>query len=384
VFGRGVEITSDDPDTAEILREFLEDNKNVLGQNALTELDQRKWYDGNLFWAFFTDQSTGKVTVRTIDATEIQEVLTDPEDSDTPWFYKRTWTQKPLSFQTGNTASVTMTKYYPAVGFDPQDGERPEKINGADVVWDVPVYHRKCGGVAKWRFGCPRFYAAIDWAKACTDFLSACMTIRQALAQFALLMSTKGGQQAIEGAKAQLGTTVGPSASLWDQNPPAVVGASFVSGSGVTLEAFKTQGAGGNPDDVRQYKLMVAMTFGLPESFFGDMNTSNLATATSLDRPTELMFKGQQEEWAEDLTVISSFALSKSLRAPNGKLREAIVKRNGSLDGVRVREAAYQMKDGRRLYEKRSPTKGTSAYGFRSRRSSKPTFRRRSTRLLKR
>jgi hypothetical protein len=191
-------------------------------------------------------------------------------------------------------------------------------------MWDSPIYHRKCGGApGKWHFGLPIVYAALEWGQAVKRFLQDCMTIRNSLAQFSMILQTKGGQQALQGIKQQLSTTVGPNASLWDQNPPAVSGAVFASGPGTTLQAFATKGAGGDPDDVRMYKLMVAMVFGIPESFFSDMNTSNLATATSLDRPTELNFKEQQGVWAEDLEVLAAYQLRKSLRATSGKLREA-------------------------------------------------------------
>lgn len=177
------------------------------------------------------------------------------------------------------------------------------------------------------------------------------MTVRESLAQISMTLQTKGGQQALQGAKQQLSTTVGPSAALWDQNPPAGDGSIFASGPGTKIEAFNTRGAGGDPAEVREYKLPTAMVFGLPESFFADMNTSNLATATSLDRPTELNFLQKQEEWREDLVTICQYVLRTSYGAPSGKLREALTKR-GVKETVRIYEAR-RTKDarGRTVYE---------------------------------
>ena len=53
VFGRGVEVSSDDDAANEVLKQFFEANKTTLGQIALVELEKRKYYDGNLFFAFF-------------------------------------------------------------------------------------------------------------------------------------------------------------------------------------------------------------------------------------------------------------------------------------------------------------------------------------------
>ncbi len=214
------------------------------------------------------------------------------------------------------------------------------------------MLHRRCGGVSQWRFGCPLVYAAIDWAKAAKKFLEACATVKQALASIAMTYTTKGGQQALEGAKQQLQTSVGPPDSLWDSNPPPAAGSVFASGPGSKLEAFNTKGGGGDPEEVRQYKLQVAMVFGIPESFFSDMNTSNLATATSLDRPTQLNFLEKQEAWREDLTTIAKYVLRVSMGAPSGRLRVAMKRRAVDAAKVVILEAERRIgRDGRWYYE---------------------------------
>lgn len=335
VFGRGVDVTSTDEAANEVLRQFFERNKKTLGQTALADLERRKFYDGNLFFVFFPDPvNRGEVNIRTIDALEVMEIVTNPDDVDEPWLYKRIWTQQEFDTEHGSMRPVTRTAWYPAVGYTPAVKE--PAIATHPVMWETPVYHRKCGGVGKWRFGCPLVYAALDWAQASRRFLENCMTIRDALAQFAMILTTKGGQAALQGAKQQLATTVGPSSSLWDENPTAVTGSIAAMGSGTELKPFVTTGAGGDPSEVRQYKLMASMVFGLPESFFGDMETGNLATATSLDRPTELGFMAKQEEWREDLSVIAKYVLSTSASALNGKLREA---HGEAAKGLRIYEA---------------------------------------------
>ena len=324
VFGRGVEITSEDKVAAGILHDWRERNKSTLGHAALAEQHRAKYYDGNIFWCNFTDSlDSGEVNIRTIDAVEIMDIVTNPDDTSEPWYYKRDWVQQ--AFVDGSRTNVHMQAWYPALNYEPTGAERLEKIGGIEVRWDEPIYHRKCGDApGKWHFGLPEVYAALEWGQAVKRFLQDCMTIRNSLAQFSMILQTKGGQQALQGIKTQLSTTVGPNASLWDQNPPAVSGAVFASGPGTTLQAFATKGAGGDPDDVRMYKLMVCMVFGIPESFFADMNTSNLATATSLDRPTELNFREQQGVWEEDLGVLATYQLRKSKGATSGKLREAM------------------------------------------------------------
>lgn len=327
VFGRGVEVSSDDDTANAVLTDFFTRNKSSLGQIALVELEKRKYYDGNLFFAFFADTNDkGITTVRNIDATEIQDIITDPDDTDQPMFYRREWTQRVFNQENGTVESTTQKAWYPALSYIDQAKTKPKTIGGVAVRWETPILHRKAGGVAKWHFGCPMIYPAIDWAKASKKFLEDCATVKNALAQIAMKIKTKGGQQAIEGIKQQMQTQVGPTSSLWDQNPNAVAGSVFASGPGTELEVFNTKGGGGDPEEVRQFKLMCCIVVGVPETFLGDVKTGNLATAASLDRPTELVFMERQEEWREDLVTIAQYVLNVSKKAPSGKIREALEK----------------------------------------------------------
>jgi hypothetical protein len=350
VFGRGYEVSSDDPDANAVLEEFFERNNRVLGQTALVDLERRKCYDGNLFFGFFVDAAaSGQTSVRMIDATEMMDIITDPDDTDQPWYYRRVWVARKFDSLTGQIHTQGQECYHPALGFNPTT--KPKMINAMPVMWDVPVYHRKCGAVAKWNFGCPLIYPAIDWAKAARRFLEACATVKQALATIAMTVTTKGGQQAIEGLKQQLSTTVGPQAAIWDTNPPPVNASTIVSGPGTTFSMLDASGKGGNPEEVRRFLLMCCMTIGVPETFLSDVSTGNLATATTLDRPTELVFLEKQESWRDDLTVIAKFVLDASKNATSGTLKEALKRRDMVSSEVSIRTRVRSLgPDGRWHY----------------------------------
>jgi hypothetical protein len=146
----------------------------------------------------------------------------------------------------------------------------------------------------------------------------------------------------------QMGSTVGPTAPIWDTNPPAVAGGTFASGTGTKLEAFKSGGAGGSASDVKEFRNMVACVLEIPPTWLGDMETSNLSTATTLDRPTELGFLTKQEEWQEDLVVMGRYQLQMSAAAVNGKLREAY---GPGVNAIEICEAPRRMKDCHWVYE---------------------------------
>ena len=355
VFARGVEVTTNNDAANDTLDEFWSRNSIVFGHVARIRTERAKDTDGNIFWVFFADETDkGLVSCRTIDPTEIQEIFCDPADGDTEWYFRRCWVETIMDLSSGAQSTVAREAWYPALNFDPPNP--PQTIGSHPVMWKSPVYHRKCGGVGKWRFGCPRAYPALDWTKETRRYLEACAAVAQSLAQFALQFQTKGGVQAIEGIKQQVQTTVGPSSQIWDTNPPAIPGASWISGPGTTVEAFKTQGAGLDPEKVRQYKLMCCMVWGVPESFLADISTGNLATATSLDRPTETVMLEKQQEWVEDLTVISKYVLSVSKSAPSGKIRAALQSLGDEAANVRILECRKKITDtGAWIYEAFTP-----------------------------
>ena len=356
VFARGVEVTTNDEAANDVLKDFFAKNSLVFGHVGLMRQERAKDLDGNIFWVFFSDTAAaGDVNVRTIDPIEIEEIICDSNDADTEQLYKRCWVEQVFDASTGAITTASRMKWYPALNYVPK--AKPTTIGGVEVDWKRPIYHRKCGEVGKWRFGCPRIYALLDWAKEGRRYLEACASLAQSLAHIGLTITTKGGQQALEAMKQQLQTTVGPSAQLWDQNPPPITASVFGSGPGTKLEAFKTQGAGLDPEKVRQFKLMCCMVKGVPETFLGDVSTGNLATATSLDRPTETVFLNLQEEWREDLIVIATYVLSVNSRATSGKLQESLRKAN--YDGtLKVVECSRRTTaSGRTVYEAFSKTK---------------------------
>lgn len=360
VMARGVQMTSDDPDVNEAIQEYLELNKVEFGHTALVKHHRRTKTDGNLFFVFFPDtQSTGEVPTRSIDATEIQDIITNPEDTTEPWYYRRTWSAREFDAVTGSTSTVSREAWYPSVFLktviDAKDPNytKNEKINGFPVLWDSPIIHAIYGDVGKWTVGCPPAYPALDWAKADRRFLENCATLAASQAQIALTISSKGGQQALAGIKQQLETTVGPTTQVFDTNPTANPASIFAAGPGTTLSAFDSRGKGLDPAEHRQYAVMACICFGVPPTWAGDMETSNLATATTLDRPTEAGFECEQQEWSELLMKCLLYVLNIQMRATKGKLREALLKKHAvkSLEGFRlIEKPKIKREDGHMVY----------------------------------
>lgn len=97
-------------------------------------------------------------------------------------------------------------------------------------------------------------------------------------------------------------------------NRNAQVAGTFVANqAGANLEAIPKTGATVSAEDGRRLLLMVCAATGLPETFFGDVSVGTLATANSLDRPTELKFRDRQQLWHDIHWDILQFAVDMAI-----------------------------------------------------------------------
>lgn len=333
VWGLGWSIKCDEDIVNDVIQEFMDDARNAVeltSQQARESKERTQQIKGNTFFVFFPNKSTGLVRVRTILAEEIVDIICDPEDAKTPWFYKRVWQDQEFDPGSGNVSPKEKTAYYPDWHYEDQI---PDAIGNQPVMKDTPVYHVKTGGTDDMKFGIPEFYPAIDWAQAAKKQLEDWATVRRALSQFAMKLNTTRGPRGVAAAKARLGTTIGP--STFETNPPSLPGSTFISTEGTDIKAFESRGAQPNPDEGRRLWLMACMVFGVPETFFGDADLGNHATAKTLDRPTELLMRGRQTFWIEVFQQIFSYVIDWSIRAPSGLLSGSqMLDRNGDLKWV--------------------------------------------------
>lgn len=302
VFGRGFTVSSKDEREDEVLKDFWTGSRNqsVFGGGAVLDLDAALYTDGNVFFALFVD-GEGLTTARTIDPLEIVDIVCDAEDYSKPLYYVRKWNG-------GGDTTEIMEAAYLAPGVD-QGIQTKAPIARTVTGNPVRMIHRKDGALARWKFGCPKAYPALDWARSYKQRLEDYATIVRNLARFSLDVETKGGAPALAGYKQGLVTTLGNDGTSWEDNPSPTVGAALIHGPGSKIKAFDGAGKTPPPEEGRRLAHMVYMTFGLPETFFSDVSVGTLATATSLDRPTELKFISDQERWRDTFMELSRFVL---------------------------------------------------------------------------
>lgn len=312
VFGQGITIKAEAKEIDLVIQKFLSDTKNkaeLTSQQAQLGKERELTITGNIFFVYFAKPDSGRVQVRSIPVAEIAEIITNPDDAKDPWFYKRVWMEERFNLANGQTEISERTAYYPDWRYA---GEKPAEIGGHPVMSSA-VYHVKTGGLPDMRFGVSEVYAGLDWAKAYVAFLEDWATLTRAYSRFAWQLTTKGGKRGIAAARTKLSTTVGTSTG--ETNPPPVTGSIFIGDESTNMTPIKTSGATVSAEDGRRLMLMVAASLGLPESFFGDVSVGTLATAKSLDRPTELKFRSRQMLWAGVFKDILEYVILQAVRA---------------------------------------------------------------------
>ena len=326
VFAQGVSIQATDTDINNVIQAFLDDVQNIreiTGHQARLMKEQTLMHDGNVFLVLFTDQqNTGKVQIRSVLVDEIVDIITNPDDANEIWFYKRSWTSKSVS--EAGISSVLKIAYYPDIYYLPRTTNKIRSFKDGPVLWDAPVYHVKVGGLPKSRYGVPEVFPALDWAQAHKNFLQDWVTIVRSYAQFAWKFTVPGGRNSIAASKTRLSTTVtaAGTGSAVERNAPSLPGSTFITNKdGATMEPFKTQGATTNAQDGREIRMMVAAALGIPDTFFGDVDVGNLATARTLDRPTELKYRSRQTMWQEVFKTIIEHVIKWAAIAPKGPLK---------------------------------------------------------------
>lgn len=329
VWGQGVEVTArangrqdGEQDVQAVVKAFLDDPSNQRTLTGAQARDQLETFglgcDGEVFVALFTRPATGRVQARILPADEIHEIICDPEDAATPWFYLRRWTHVGRD-QHGNPVRETREQLYPAVDHRPND--RPGTYANKRVDWFSPVLHVPVNQPLGWQRGIPDAYAAVDWAKAYKEFLEDWARLMRSLSRYAWKASAPGGRNAAVRTRLAAPPERDPTTGQ-----PMHAGAMAVLPHDVQLEAVSKSGATLDADSGRPLAAMVAAALDVPVTMLlGDPGVSGArATAETLDKPTETAMGQRRDVWAAVLHRVLQYVIAESVRAPSGRLQGSI------------------------------------------------------------
>ena len=318
VWGSGCTIAARQEDQTEqdlnaVVQAFLDDPSNeatFTSSQAREELERALATDGEAFHCLPTSPLSGRVQVRLIPTDEVEDIITNPEDSSDPWFYKRLYTSTTVQPGSGSTVTAQSTRrvLYPAVGYWPK--MRPRTIDGLEVHWDKPVIHTAVNRPHGGKRGVGDVYAALPWARGYKDFLEDWAKLVKALSKLAFKATAKGRNAAqVRGALTA--------------RPADGVGGTVVMGEGQSIEAIGKSGATIDSGSGRPLAAMVAAALDIPVTMLlADPGvTGARATAETLDKPLELIAGMRRDLHAALIRKVLGYVIDQAVKAPQGPLR---------------------------------------------------------------
>ena len=290
-FGTGMTWQTEDEKAKKALDSFWDarGNRRILGAAGQRKSSNNLLRDGMVYFAIFLGPD--KSTIRRIDTLEITEIITDPDDKEDERYYRREWTNRQGAPHETIYRSITNIK-----------GEATLDMNGKSVTHteDALIYR------LEYNDGNPLLLPALDWIKQYRRFLASRIAVMLALARFAWRSKVKGGAAAVSTIKAKT------------DDKEIAAGSHLLENLGVDTQPIKTDtGASGAYQDGKMIKYQICAAVGIPEQYFGDISTGNLATAKTVELPMMKMFQSYQKVWSDAYRDIDEVILEHAGVAPD-------------------------------------------------------------------
>lgn len=325
VWGQGCTVTAKQETGAEqdvnaLVQAFLDDPSNVAtftSAQAREQLERKLQTDGEFFHALITSPVSGRVQVREVPCFEVADIITDPEDAATVWFYKREFTARRLTRQGSATVTTRAaeTILYPDVNYRP--ATRPRSLDGHEIRWDSPVIHTKINPTGG--RGTPDLYAALPWARGYKGFLEDWAALVKALSRLAFRATAKNRAGA-----AQVRTVM----ATRPVDGAGQVGQTVITGEGQTVEAIGKSGATIDSNSGRPLAAMVAAATNWPVTMLlADPGvTGARATAETLDGPVRVLVGARRTLHADLIKAVLAHVIREAVRAPQGPLKGTVLR----------------------------------------------------------
>jgi hypothetical protein len=358
VFGRGVPSPRcQDKDVQDVVDEAWDDPQN---QRILTSYDaqRRKGIDlavqANLLLLLFEGKD-GRVKLGMLRHDDVKAAVRDPENRHRVLrymtkerAYRWDYTEDRVKSEDDSQAKPRTVYYdhWSNVEEAQAEGVKVDPVP-PDKRGDGRVYHVALNCDSEAVFGLPDLEPVVRWFSAYNEFMASRVDITKAAAQFIMKRRVQGGQTQVERLAQQQISRSGELASSVDApdaRMPARPGSTITENAGVVHEPFSlpTNSAAAQADG-QMLRSQVSAGTGFPPHYFGDGDSSSLATATAMELPVLKMVEARQEvfegvyRWFIDRVIERAVETGRLSRNGGSSLTEA----DGG-DGSGERDLSYE------------------------------------------
>jgi hypothetical protein len=291
IWGNG--ITLDGLEETDPFWKSSNNQKYLLSNKAQLEMESCLGTDGNFFLLVTKKSARVKVDkVQRIPFSQITGVISDPDNAEDIWFYKREWATIVTRPGSDEEDRIDNVVYYPAIDYDDSNG-KPTRFKSKKVIWESRIAAHSVNKQSGWKWGVPDLLAVIFWVKAHKEFLENQATLVKAYSRFAWKVAAPTAANA-RAASTKVGTA--PSIDPMTGQPQGV-GATAVTGQGTTISSVGR--TGGSVDFKAGLPLAgyVAAGLNVPlNELTADAGEANRASAETLSSSNEKVMKARQAE----------------------------------------------------------------------------------------
>lgn len=308
IWGKGVQF-----DKIDALKDTMKLNKRkMFSSQAYEELEMSAATDGNVFRALPLETEKNfedEATALRIPLDQITDAVSNPEDFEEVWYYKRTYTVRKTSAVTGAVTSEDITRYYMSLPYYEKRKRQgrsalPRRWKDAGVDQNYVIQHVAVNRQVGWRWGIPDVAAVVFWASAYKEYLEDNAKLVKAYSRIAWQVKT----QTQSGAKAAAAQVMTPPTRDPITGQTRDVGATGVMGPG--MEMNPTTVSSSQVDFSKGVPLASAIASGLEVSLIvitSDPGSGNRSTAETLDLPTLKAMESRQLLWTEAFEELFNF-----------------------------------------------------------------------------
>jgi hypothetical protein len=195
VWGKGVSF-----DKVDGIQSIIDDNRRRLfSPQAQQERERVLATDGNLFLAHPNAEARGdgETTFRIV-LDQITGCVSNPDDKEEIWYYKREWSVRTTNSTNGEELTKNFTRWYPsmqyAIKLEKQGKGLPRRWGKAGVDQNYVIQHETVNKQVGWRWGVPDILPVIFWAKAYKEYLEDNATLVKAYSRLAWQVKLPSGQ----------------------------------------------------------------------------------------------------------------------------------------------------------------------------------------------
>lgn len=299
-------------------------------------------------------RSTGSAKLMRIPLQQIVGIVTNPENPEDIWFYRREWTET-KTLASGKQDTKQKVAYYPSDLYEGSNS--PKTIAGKPVIWEGRIIEHSVNKQVGWRWGVPDAMAVMFWAKAHKEFLEDSAKLVKAYSRFAF-KATAPTPNSVRAVAAKVASPAPRDAHGNQQD----VGATAVMSPGSNLQAIgRTSGsvdfsAGLPLAGYVAAGLEVPLTDLLSDSSLSNrsaaetLTASKLAAMVSRQKSWKLFFERLFRFWGEEVEAtfekiddentskyIGSLVLASGLNVLSAQeVRDALVKALGLEVGTKL------------------------------------------------